>query len=107
MLFRHGSDHDDGHETSEYDQRHTDILQRRDKPVAEDDKSRTQPSDQDECQIRMPLLDDKVRVVVGIHLHRDIRRDGNDRGHVEDPAKEVQSSAEKPNTAAPVRTCCH
>ena len=55
----------------------------------------------------MPLLDDKVRVVVGIHLHRDIRRDGNDRGHVEDPAKEVQSSAEESNTAAPVRTCCH
>lgn len=101
MLRRHRSNHNNSHKPATNNQRHPNILQMRNQPIEENHKRRAKPRDRNKHNVRMPRLHHKVRVVVRVHLHDDVRRDRDHGRHVEDPAEEVQRAAEEADAAAP------
>lgn len=71
------------------------------KPVEEDHKRRAEPRDRDKHNVRMPRLHHEIGMVVRVHLHDDVRGNGNDGRHVEDPAEEIERAAEETDAATP------
>lgn len=80
VLFWHRRNHDDGYQPANDDQNQSSLLQSRDKPVAEDDKSTAHPRNDQVGDVDHPRLDDEVWMENSIHLHGDVGENLVDRG---------------------------
>ena len=83
------------------------MLQLRHEAIAEDDKRSAAPSNQDERDVDMPRLDDKLRMKNGVHLNGHIGDDLDDGSKVEDPASEVDESSEESEHTTKARACSY
>ena len=107
MYLRHSCNDNNSHKSTGKNQEQPNIVQQRQEPISKDDERTAGPGYKDKCDVDVPRFNDEVWMEKGIHLYNDIRRDRDNRGEVEDPAKVIERAGEEANNAPISRARCY